>query len=119
MCKGVLDYNTKLEAYYCSSCVQWYDTRIQDVPLKDIKDFQLVPYGEQRHYPQFDANDPMTPFVEAVNLDDNANENMEGVEIRSYDQGRIQHINIHNVTFADAIKYSNVLSAQKKGEELD
>lgn len=32
--------------------------------LNDIRDFQLVPYGEQRHYPVFDENDPMTPFVE-------------------------------------------------------
>ena len=120
MCKGILDYDKRLEAYECKSCVQWYDLRLQDTPLKDVKDFQLVPYGDQRHYPEFDANDPMTPFVESIPVDKTDDEGeMEGVEVRSYDNGRVQKISLHNVTFADAILKSNVLSAKKKSEEFD
>jgi hypothetical protein len=117
MCKSKLDYSKYLEAYECKECVQYYDVQnLQDKPLTDIEDFKLVPYGAQRHYPEFDAEDPHTPFVETVDLND-TNEEIEGVEVRSYDNGRIKHINIHNVTFADAIRFDNVLSAKKKSED--
>ena len=91
MCKSLLSYDKRLEAYHCSSCVQWYDLRLQDTPLKNIKDFQLVPYGEQRHYPEFDQNDPMTAFIENIPVDKIYQENDEA-EIRSYDNGRVQRI---------------------------
>jgi hypothetical protein len=112
MCKGVLDYDKHLEAYVCKSCVQYYDTtNIQDTPLKDIEDFKLVPYSAQRHYAPFDADDPNTPFVASVPVDKISDEETDGVEIRSYENGRI---NLHNVSFADAIIKSNVLSSKKK-----
>jgi hypothetical protein len=114
LCKGILDYDKRLEAYTCKACVQWYDMRIQDLPLKDIKDFQLVPYGEQRHYRTFDENDSMTPFVESVPLDQMAEE--ESVETRSYDNGRVQKIKIKG-SFADAMQYSRVMSAKKKEDD--
>jgi hypothetical protein len=56
----------------------------------------------------------MIPFVENIPLD---NIEEEEIETRTYDNGRIQKINIHNVTFADAIKFSNVLSAKKRDDE--
>jgi hypothetical protein len=84
--------------------------------LKTLKDFQLVPYGEQRHYSVFDENDDKLPLVESISLDKTAGE-VEGIETRTYENGRIQHINIHNVTFADAIRFSNVLSAKKREDE--
>ena len=118
MCKGVLDYDKYLEVHVCKSCVQYYDTtNLQDKPLKDIKDFQLVPYGEQMHYATFDENDPMTPFVENVPLDD-FEDNNDLVATRTYDQGRIQHIKVKG-SFADAIAFSNAISAKKKSEEFD
>jgi hypothetical protein len=71
MCKGLLDYDKHLDAHVCKSCVQYYDTtNMQDKPLKDVTDFKLVPYGEQRHYNPYDENDPMTAFVENIPLDD-------------------------------------------------
>lgn len=115
LCKGVLDYSKHLEAYECKACIQWYDLRLQDTPLKDIRDFQLVPYGEQRHYPVFDENDDKLPFVESIPLDKMEEE--EGVETRTHENGRIQHINLHNATFADAIQFSNVMSAKKREDD--
>jgi hypothetical protein len=115
MCKGILDYDKHLDAYACKSCVQYYDiTNLQDTPLKDIKDFQLVPYNDQRHYPEFDENDPTTPFVESISLD---NIEEEEIETRTYDNGRVQHINLHNVTFADAI-LKGALSVKKRDDDL-
>lgn len=86
MCRGILDYDKHLEAYACKSCVQYYDVQnLQDTPLKDINDFQLVPYSDHRHYPTFDENDPMTPFVENIPLDDLEDNDL--IETRTYDQG--------------------------------
>jgi hypothetical protein len=85
---------------------------------KDIKDFQLVPYGEQRHYPTFNDNDPMTPFVESVSLDKACEEEYDWVETRTYDQGRIQKIKVKG-SFADSIAFSNAISAKKKSEESE
>lgn len=78
----------------------------------DIKDFQLVPYT-QRHYAPSDPDDPNTPFVEAISLDIIEEEEEEGLEIRTYNNGRVQKINLHNITFADAI-LNGALSAKKK-----
>jgi hypothetical protein len=82
--------------------------------LKDIKDFQLAPYSQLQHYPVYDENDPNTPFVEGIHLDKLEEE--EGIEIRTYDNARVQKINLHNVTFADAI-LKGALTARKKPEE--
>jgi hypothetical protein len=113
MCKGILDYNKHLEAYECKSCVQWYDLRLQDTPLKDIKDFQLIPYNAQRHYPVFDENDSNTPFVESIPVD-KTDEEADGVETRTYENGRVQKIHVKGT---DAIPFSNVLSVKKKEDE--
>ena len=85
--------------------MQYYDTtNLQDTP-KDIKDFQLVPYNAQRHYPVFDGNDSSIPFVESIPVDKTTEEEGEGVETRDYEGGRVQHIRLHNVSFADAIRF--------------
>ena len=85
--------------------------------MKDINDFKLVPYAAQRHYPEFDAEDPMTPFVEAVDLDNTEDKETDITEVKSYDGGRVKFIKIKG-TFADAIK-AGVLSAQKPGAEIE
>lgn len=93
MCKGVLDYDKHLDAYSCKSCVQYYEiTNLQDTPLKDIKDFQLAPYNQLQHYPVYDENDPNTPFIEGIHLD----ELEEGLENREYEDQRV-HFDI-NIT---------------------
>jgi hypothetical protein len=116
MCKGVLNYDKHLDAYTCRSCVQYYDiTNLQDTPLKDIKDFQLTPYSQLQHYPVFDENDPNTLFVEGIHLDKLEKE--EDLATRTYDNGRVQKINLHNVTFTDAI-LKGALTSKKKDDDL-
>jgi len=34
--------------WYCQDCVQYYDTTIQDIPLKNIKDSRVGTYPEFR-----------------------------------------------------------------------
>jgi ribosomal protein L37AE/L43A len=41
ICKSRLDYVKNLDMWYCSACVQHYDTNIQDVPLNNIKDSKV------------------------------------------------------------------------------
>ena len=115
VCKSPLTYlkgsNT---IWQCSECLSHYDLNIQDTPIKDQRDFKLTPYSQLQHYPQYDADDPTLPFVEGINL----NKIVESdLETREHDERRIQHINLHNVSFADAILHSNVLSAKKKQED--
>jgi hypothetical protein len=113
ICKSKLDYVKYLDAYRCGLCIEFYDTNIQDTPLKDIEDFKLVPYSDQVHYPVFDENDLMTAFVENIHL--NNIEEQEEIETRTYDNPRVQKIHVKG-TFADAIK-DGVLSAKKKAED--
>jgi hypothetical protein len=62
----------------------------------------------------FDEYDPYLPFVENVPLDDLEDNDL--VETRTYDQGRIQKIKVKG-SFADAIAFSNAISAKKKEDE--
>lgn len=83
--------------------------------MKDIKDFQLVPYSAQRHYAPLDTDDPNTPFVESIPLD-KTDEDAEGLETRTNDNARVQKINLYNVTFADAF-LKGALTAKKKEDD--
>lgn len=86
---------------------------IQDTPIKDQRDFKLTPYSQLQHYPQYDENDPTLPFVEGIDL----NRIVESdLETREHEDRRVQHINLHNVTFADAI-LKGALSARKKQDD--
>lgn len=35
----------------CDNCMSYYDTRIQDTPIKDKSDFKLTPHADLIHYP--------------------------------------------------------------------
>jgi hypothetical protein len=94
MCKTRLEFYHDLDEWFCEGCGQHYDTKIQDRPLTDIKDFQLVPYTDQRHYPQFDENDPNLPFVHSIDVDKLAGE-AEIVEIvKTSPDHRVKHIRV-------------------------
>lgn len=69
MCKGQLDCQEGSNTIWlCDYCIFYYDIAIQDSPLVDTTDFKLTPYSDLLHYPQFDADDPQIPFVEAIDL---------------------------------------------------
>lgn len=95
-----------MEMWTCTQCVEYYDPNLQSDPLKDTTDFKLTPNIDLVHYPTADLDDS---FFEAINLNEKPEERLEN---RSYEDQRVQHIRLHNVTFTDAI-LQNALSAKK------
>jgi hypothetical protein len=97
VCKSPLTYlkgsNT---IWQCSSCLSHYDLNIQDSVIKDPTESKLIPYSSLRHYPQYDENDSNVLFVEGINLNKE-----EDLETREHGDQRVQHINLHTVTFAE------------------
>ena len=110
LCKGKLDYIKKMEMWTCTQCVEYYDPNLQSGPLKDTTDFKLTSHTDLMHYPTADLDDS---FFEAINLIEKPE---EGLENRSYEDQRVQHLSFKNITFADAI-LKGVLTAKKKLEE--
>lgn len=96
----------------CKSCVEYYDPNQQADPIKDPTDSKLIPYTDLLHYPTADAED-LASF-EAIHPDKQEGE--EGLENRSYEDQRVEHINLHNVTSADAI-LRGALTSKKKSDD--
>ncbi|MGH9985754.1 MAG: hypothetical protein ACRD8W_17560, partial [Nitrososphaeraceae archaeon] len=69
ICHGKLDYIRYMDMWYCNACVEYYDTKIQDVPIKNIKDNRVKTYAELEHYHQLDDDDIFMPFVQGVSPD--------------------------------------------------
>lgn len=113
MCKGKLDFVKNLEMWNCSMCSEFYDTKIQDVPVKNTNQFKATPWFELQHYPTTDEDDIEAPFVESIDHDAMLEESLE---TRVQENKRVQHINLHNVTFADAILKA-ALTARKKEDD--
>jgi hypothetical protein len=111
ICKSPLEHLRGSQTIWqCSECLSHYDLNIQDSPIKDQRDFKLTPYSSLMHYPQYDENDSNVLFVEGIDLNKIVEKDLE---TREHEDRRVQHINLHNVTFADAI-LKGALSAQKK-----
>lgn len=109
ICKSPLTYLKGSESIWrCDNCIEYFDTRIQDSPIRDKEPFKLVPY--QQHYPQYDENDPHQIFVEGIDLN-------KDLETREHDDRRVQTIHVKG-SFADAIR-QNVLSANKKHQQQE
>lgn len=66
ICHGKLDFLKNMDMWYCEACVQYYDTKIQDVPIKNINDSRVKTYAELEHYHQLDDEDIYVPFVQGV-----------------------------------------------------
>ena len=97
LCKGPLDYLTGSNTVFrCDGCNEWYDTSIQDTPIKNITKYRATPHFELQRYPVIDDEED-APFVKAVNLDTD----VEDIDNR-YGYQRIQRIRVKG-TFADAI----------------
>ena len=112
LCKSKLDYIKKMQMYTCIQCVEYYDLNTQTTPLKDVTDTQLRPYADLIKYPTADADD--IPFFEGIDL---SKQQEVGLESRVNEDQRIQKMNLHNVTFADAIR-AGALTAKKKSEDV-
>ena len=107
MCKSKLDYLTGSETIWrCNECMEYYDLRIQDSPIKDTTDFKLIPYSDLQHYPTSDENDPNMLFMEGIDLNNKSGSEIE--LIRSSDDKRIQHIYVKGSP-AEALSAMNKL----------
>src|SRR5918996_3889960 len=57
ICKSKLIYLTNTETIWkCDNCLQYYDIKIQDRPIKDKSEFKLRSFHDP--YRQFDEDDP-------------------------------------------------------------
>ena len=106
ICKSKLDYLKHMDMWYCNACVEYYDTKIQDVPIKNINDSRVKTYAELEHYHQLDDDDTYLPFVQGVNPD--TDEDIPGnVEVLA-DDGRHKHIRVKG-NIAEALSAMNEL----------
>lgn len=112
ICKARLDYLNNLDMWYCQDCVQWYDTKIQDVPIKNLNESRVKVYPELDHYPTEDEDDVWLPFVQGIDLDHEEDYDQEGVELISSSlDNRIQHIKVKG-------DITKALSAQHQFEQI-
>ncbi|MGC1133744.1 MAG: hypothetical protein WA941_13040 [Nitrososphaeraceae archaeon] len=96
VCKSRLDYLEGTNSIWmCSNCSQMYDTSIQDVPVKDLRESKVRTYAELDHYPTAEEDDIWLPFVQGISPDQEEDYDQQGVElISSSADNRIQHIRV-------------------------
>jgi hypothetical protein len=95
VCKSRLDFLKETGTMWrCNECMEYYDTSIQDVPIKDIKESRVEAYPELDHYPTAEEDDVWVPFIERINVDQEEDyPDQEGVELVSSSHDiRIQHL---------------------------
>src|SRR5918996_1198835 len=92
ICEGKLDYLKNMDMWFCSACVQYYDTKIQDVPIKNLSESKVKPFPELHKYPTYEENDIYMSFVQGIDPDeyDSIPRNVEVLR----DDGRIKHIKV-------------------------
>lgn len=84
--------------WYCSACVEYYDTNIQDVPIKNISESKVRVSAELEHYPTYEENDIYSPFIEAINPNADELEDIpNNIEVVS-DDGRHKHIRVKGLS---------------------
>ena len=49
--------------------MQYYDTSIQDAPIKDLNESKVKTFPELSHYPTYDESDTYLPFVQGIDPD--------------------------------------------------
>jgi ribosomal protein L37AE/L43A len=68
ICKSKLTYLPNTDTIWrCDNCLSYYDTKIQDAPIKDKSQLKLRSYHDP--YQQYDANDPNIPFTKGIDLE--------------------------------------------------
>ena len=90
--------------------MEFFDTKIQDVPVRNNNEFKVTPWSQLQHYPTVDMDDPEIPFAEGINHNTVLKEDLE---TRTQEDKRIQHLDFRNATFADAI-LRGALSSKKQ-----
>lgn len=110
ICQSKLDYIKNMDMWYCSACVQYYDTKIQDVPIKDLSDSKVRVSAELQHYPTYDEGDIYSPFIEAINPDADSEDIPSGIEIVS-DDGHNKHIRVKGLP-TEALSAMNELDGK-------
>jgi hypothetical protein len=94
ICKARLDFLKETGTIWrCNECMQYYDTSIQDVPVKDIRDTKVKAFPELDHYPTADEDDVWLPFVQGVDPDADEQDIPRNIEVIS-DDGRHKHIRV-------------------------
>jgi ribosomal protein L37AE/L43A len=92
ICKTRLDFLKETGTIWrCNACMQYYDTSIQDIPLKNIKESRVKTFPELSKYPTYDESDVYLPFVQGIDPD--AETSIPDVEVLR-DDGRIKHIRV-------------------------
>ena len=84
--------------WYCSACVQHYDTNIQDVPLKNIKDSRVETYPELQQYPTSEEDDIWLPSVQGINPYADEQDIPSNIEVISDDGFRHNHIRVKGLS---------------------
>ena len=94
VCRSKLDYLKGTETIWrCNECMEYYDTKIQDIPIANHNKFKITPHSEIWRYPKLDEDDTNIPFVKSIKLDEL--ENSSDIEIlRQSADGRIIEIRV-------------------------
>lgn len=87
--------------------MQYYDTSIQDIPLKTIKESRVKIFPELSKYPTYDELDVYLPFVQGIDPDAETSipENVEVLR----DDGRIKGIRVKGLP-TEALAVMNELN---------
>jgi hypothetical protein len=91
VCKDRLEYLYDIEEWFCNGCGQHYNTRFQDTPVKNTKDFTVKPWIDR--YPTMDAEDPNMPFMAGKNPDKEVS-NPDVELIKTSPDERVKHIRV-------------------------
>lgn len=84
--------------------------------IKNTNESRVTPWAELQHSPTADADDTEIAWAKGINHNTMIEENPE---TRTYEDKRVQHINLHNVTFADAILAGALSSKKQKQQKED
>ena len=103
-CEGKLDYLKNMDMWFCSACVQYYDTKIQDVPIKNLSESKVKTFPELDKYPTYGENDIYMSFVQGIDPDeyDSIPRNVEVLR----DDSRVKHIRVKG-SLVEALKTMN------------
>jgi len=96
LCKSRLDFLKETGTMWrCNECMEYYNTSIQDVPVKDLIESKVRTFPELDHYPTAEEDDIWLPFIESINPDQEEDYDQEGVELVSASHdNRIQHLKV-------------------------
>lgn len=116
ICKSKLDYLKDTETIWrCNECMQYYDTSIQDVPIKDMSESKVKVYPELDRYPTYDTEDPNMVFVEGIDIGEQGS--IPGVEVLRDDGFRHKHIRVKGLPI-EALSSMNEIDDQFKRQQV-